>query len=119
MLTILCYPKCGTCRKAEKWLKENDIPYVYRPIKEDKPAYDELKRWFEKSGLAIAKLFNTSGMLYKEQHMKDKVKTLTEDELLNILASDGLMVKRPVLLTEDKVFFGFKEEEWTDALKVK
>ena len=76
-------------------------------------------RWFEKCGLAIAKLFNTSGLLYKEQHMKDKVKTLTEDELLNILASDGLMVKRPVLLTDDKVLFGFKEEEWTDALKVK
>lgn len=116
MITILCYPKCGTCRKAEKWLKENSIEYTYRPIKEENPTFDELKSWKEKSGLPIGKLFNTSGLLYKSNNMKDKVKTLPENELLTILASDGLMVKRPILLKGDKVLVGFKEEEWKEAL---
>lgn len=116
MVTILCYPKCGTCRKAEKWLKENGIEYNYRPIKEDNPNVAELKAWKEKSGLPVGKWFNTSGLLYKQQNMKDKVKTLPEDELLKILASDGLMVKRPVLLAGDNVLVGFNEEEWTKVL---
>ncbi len=116
MITVLCYPKCGTCRKAEKWLKENGIEYNYRPIKDENPNFDELKTWKEKSGLPISKWFNTSGLLYKEQNMKDKVKTLPEDELLKILASDGMMVKRPVLLAGDKVLVGFKEEEWKEVL---
>lgn len=117
MITVLCYPKCGTCRKAEKWLKENGIDYNYRLIKEQNPDVDELKSWKEKSGLPIGKWFNTSGLLYKEQNMKDKVKILPEDELLKILASDGMLVKRPVLLFGDKVLVGFRQEEWEETLK--
>ena len=117
MITVLCYPKCGTCHKAEKCLKENGIDYNYRPIKEQNPDVDELKSWKEKSGLPIGKWFNTSGLLYKEQNMKDKVKILSEDELLKILASDGMLVKRPVLLFGDKVLVGFRQEEWEETLK--
>lgn len=109
---ILCYPKCGTCRKAEKWLKEHGIEYAYRPIKEENPTKEELAEWLVQSGLPIAKFFNTSGLLYKENNMKDKVKALSQDELLDILASNGLMVKRPVLLYENRVLVGFKEEDW-------
>lgn len=109
---ILCYPKCGTCRKAEKWLKEHGIEYAYRPIKEENPTKEELEKWLVQSGLPIAKFFNTSGLLYKENNMKDKVKALSQDELLDILASNGLMVKRPVLLYENRVLVGFKEEDW-------
>ena len=109
---VLCYPKCGTCQKAEKWLKANNIEYTYRPIKEENPTIAELTEWLDKSGLPIAKFFNTSGLLYKEQNMKDKVKSLPTNELLEILAQNGLMVKRPILLSADKVLVGFKEEEW-------
>jgi len=114
--TVLCYPKCGTCQKAEKWLKASGIAYIYRPIKEENPSKAELYEWIKKSGLPIGKFFNTSGLLYKEQNMKDKVKTLTENELIDILASNGLMVKRPVLLADEKVLVGFKEEEWKQLL---
>lgn len=113
--TILCYPKCGTCQKAEKWLKANNIEYTYRPIKEENPSKQELAGWLYKSNLPISKLFNTSGLLYKENNMKDKVKTLSDDELLSILAENGMMVKRPVLLLNDTVLIGFKEEEWLNA----
>ena len=113
----ICYPKCGTCQKAEKWLKANDIEYTYRPIKEENPTADELKMWLHKSGLPIAKFFNTSGLLYKEQNMKDKVKLLSESELIDVLASNGMMVKRPILLAGDKVLVGFKEEEWQQIFK--
>lgn len=113
----ICYPKCGTCQKAEKWLKANDIEYTYRPIKEENPTADELKRWLKQSGLPIAKFFNTSGLLYKEQNMKDKVKLLSESELIDVLASNGMMVKRPILLAGDKVLVGFKEEEWQQLFK--
>ena len=113
MKTIaICYPKCGTCQKAEKWMKSNGIEYSYRPIKEENPSIDELRLWIGKSGLPISKFFNTSGLLYKEQNMKDMVKVLSEDELLDILASNGMMVKRPILLANDNVLVGFKEEEW-------
>jgi len=108
----ICYPKCGTCQKAEKWLKTNGIEYSYRPIKEENPTKEELEQWIPQSGLPISKFFNTSGLLYKEQNMKDKVKVLAENELIEILASNGLMVKRPILLANDKVLVGFKEEEW-------
>ncbi|MCK9583260.1 MAG: arsenate reductase family protein [Endomicrobiales bacterium] len=114
--TVLCYPKCGTCQKAEKWLKTSGIAYIYRPIKEENPSKTELSEWIKKSGLPVSKFFNTSGLLYKEQNMKDKVKTLTENELIDILASNGLMVKRPVLLAGEKVLVGFKEEEWKKLL---
>ncbi|MEI6555421.1 MAG: arsenate reductase family protein [Paludibacter sp.] len=114
--TALCYPKCGTCQKAEKWMKANGIDYTYRPIKEENPTKEELKVWITKSGLPISKLFNTSGLLYKEFNMKDKVKTLSEDELMDILASNGLIVKRPILVAGDKVLVGFKEDEWKATL---
>jgi len=113
----ICYPKCGTCQKAEKWLKVNGIEYTYRPIKEENPSIDELKVWLKKSGLPIAKFFNTSGLLYKEQNMKEKVKVLSEIELINILASNGMMVKRPILLAGETVLVGFKEDEWQVLLK--
>jgi arsenate reductase len=114
--TILCYPKCGTCQKAEKWLKANNIAFQYRPIKEENPTVDELTKWILSSGLPISKFFNTSGLLYKEQNMKDKVKVLSNEELITILASNGLMVKRPLLLLGNKVLVGFKEEEWQSQL---
>lgn len=116
MITVLCYPKCGTCRKAEKWLKENGIEYSYRTINEENPTYEELKEWVPKSGLPIAKFFNTSGRLYREHNMKNKVKSLFEDELISILASNGMMVKRPILLKDDIVLVGFKKEEWEKSL---
>ena len=109
---IVCYPKCGTCQKAEKWLKTNGVEYAYRPIKEENPSKAELIEWLSKSGLPVNKFFNTSGLLYKEYKMKEKLKSLSEAELLDILASNGLIVKRPVLVTGDKVLVGFKEEEW-------
>ena len=116
--TIICYPKCGTCQKAEKWLKANGIEYNYRPIKEENPTKQELSNWLQKSNLPIEKFFNTSGLLYKEKNMKDKVKTLSEDELLSILAENGLMVKRPVLLSGNNVLLGFKEEEWKELFSI-
>lgn len=113
----ICYPKCGTCQKAEKWLKANNVEYTYRPIKEENPTAVELIKWLKQSGLPIAKFFNTSGLLYKEQNMKDKVKVLSEPELIEILASNGMMVKRPILLAGDTVLVGFKEEEWQQLFK--
>jgi transcriptional regulator, Spx/MgsR family len=113
----ICYPKCGTCQKAEKWMKSNGIEYTYRPIKEENPTKEELKTWIAKSGLPLSKFFNTSGLLYKEQNMKDKVKILSESELIDILASNGLMVKRPILLAGNTVLVGFREEEWSQLLK--
>lgn len=113
---ILCYPKCGTCQKAEKWLKANNINYDYRLIKEENPTKEEITDWLLKSGLPIAKFFNTSGLLYKENNMKDKVKSLSQSELIDILASNGLMVKRPILLADNNVMIGFKEDEWTELL---
>lgn len=113
----ICYPKCGTCQKAEKWMKSNDIDYTYRPIKEENPTKEELKLWIRMSGLPVSRFFNTSGLLYKEQNMKDKVKVLSEDELIDILASNGLIVKRPILLKDETVLVGFKEEEWKAVLK--
>lgn len=111
------YPKCTTCKRAKKWLSENSIDFEDRDIKENNPSKEELKGWLDKSGLEIKKFFNTSGVLYREQGMKDKVKTLSEDELLDILASDGMMVKRPIVVTESSVLVGFKEAEWEEKLK--
>jgi len=110
------YPKCSTCKKAKKWLDEQGLQYTDRHIVEDNPTYDELKKWHQISGLPLKKFFNTSGLLYKSNNMKDKVKTLSEEELLNILASDGFMVKRPILLKDNQVLVGFKEEEWNSVL---
>ena len=115
--TILCYPKCGTCQKAEKWLRSNSIEHGFRPIKEENPTKEELKYWLKKSNLPISRFFNTSRLPYRENNMKDKVKILSEDQLLDILSANGLMVKRPIMLTGDKVLVGFKEDEWEAAFK--
>ena len=111
------YPKCTTCKRAKKWLEQNGVDFIDRDIKLDNPTKEELKLWLDKSRLEIKKFFNTSGVLYREQGMKDKRKTLSEDELLDILASDGMMVKRPLIIGEDKVLVGFKEPEWESNLK--
>lgn len=111
------YPKCTTCKKAKKWLEENNVNFIDRDIKLENPTKEELKSWLDKSRLEIKKFFNTSGVLYREQGMKDKVKVLSQEELLDILASDGMMVKRPLIIGEDKVLVGFKEAEWENSLK--
>ncbi|MBS4804172.1 arsenate reductase family protein [Clostridium sartagoforme] len=111
------YPKCTTCRRAKKFLQENNVEFIDRHIAEENPSKEELKTWLDKSGLKINKFFNTSGVLYREMQLKDKVKTLPEDELLDILATNGMLVKRPILVKEDTVLVGFKEEEWVENLK--
>lgn len=111
------YPKCTTCKRAKKFLVENNIEFEDRHIAEENPTKEELKIWFDKSGLPINKFFNTSGVLYREMQLKDKVKTLNEDELLDILATNGMLVKRPIIVKDDIVLVGFKEEEWNEKLK--
>lgn len=116
-MLYICYPRCTTCKKAQKWLDENGIEYVLRDIKEDKPSYEELKEWYEKSGLPLKKFFNTSGRLYKEMELKDKLKEMSDEEQLRLLATDGLLVKRPLGIKEDAVVVGFKQEEWEQKIK--
>ena len=112
------YPKCSTCQKAKKWLDENKISYVDRHIKEENPTVEELREWHKRSGLELKKFFNTSGMLYKEMKLKDKLPTMTEEEQYELLATDGMLVKRPLIVMEDKILVGFKEKEWTENLFV-
>lgn len=112
MVKFICYPKCTTCQKAKKWLDDNKIEYEFRDIKLDKPTLDELTDWHNKSGLPLKKFFNTSGLLYKALDLKNKLPTMTDDEMLKLLATDGMLVKRPLLLGEDFVLVGFKEIEW-------
>lgn len=112
------YPKCSTCQKAKKWLDENNISYDDRHIKEQNPTAEELKVWHEKSGLDIKKFFNTSGMLYKEMQLKDKLPSMTLEEKYALLATDGMLVKRPLLVTENTVLTGFKEGDWKEALSL-
>lgn len=109
---VLVYKKCSTCQKALKWLDENEIEYEERPIREENPTVEELKRWHQKSGLPLKRFFNTSGNIYKEMRLKDKLPDLSEEEQLALLAADGMLVKRPLLVTEDYVCPGFKETEW-------
>ncbi|GFZ32805.1 ArsC family transcriptional regulator [Clostridium zeae] len=116
-VTFIQYPKCSTCRKAKKWLQDNNIEFNERIINEDNPKKEELSLWIEKSGLPINKFFNTSGRLYKELNLKDKVKTASNEELIEVLASDGMLVKRPIILKDDVVLIGFKEEQWEDKIK--
>lgn len=106
------YPACSTCRKARKWLEDNKIEYKNRLIVEENPTQEELKRWKELSGLPLKKFFNTSGVLYKEMNLKEKLPTLSEDEQIELLASNGKLVKRPILVSETQVLVGFKPEEW-------
>ena len=114
MLKFICYPKCSTCQKARKWLDDNKIPYEVRDIKQDNPTFDELAAWYKMSGLPLKKFFNTSGLLYKSLDLKNKLPIMTEDEMLNLLASDGMLVKRPLLIGEGFALVGFKETEWAD-----
>ena len=106
------YPPCSTCQKAKKWLDAKGVSYTDRHIKEQNPSYEELKEWYEKSGLPLKKFFNTSGLLYKSMNLKEKLPAMTEEEQLRLLASDGMLVKRPILVKGDKVLTGFKEAEW-------
>lgn len=110
------YPKCTTCKKAKKWLDDRGIEYTDRHIVEDNPTFDELKLWYEKSGLPLKRFFNTSGLLYKSMELKDKLATMSEDEQLTLLASNGMLVKRPLLITDNAVIPGFKEKEWENAI---
>ena len=116
-MLFICYPKCTTCAKARKWLEENGIDFEERDIKEDKPARKELVKWHKQSGLPLRRFFNTSGMLYRELQLKDKLPGMTEDEMFDLLATDGTLVKRPLAIAGDKVLVGFKQAEWEDALK--
>ena len=116
MLKFICYPKCTTCRKAKKWLDDNRIEYELRDIKLNNPTLDELTEWHKKSGLSLKKFFNTSGLLYKSLDLKNKIPEMTEDEMLKLLSSDGMLVKRPLLVGDDFVLVGFKEDEYSESL---
>lgn len=115
-MLLIQYPKCSTCRKAKKWLDAHNIIYTERHIADENPSYEELKEWHEKSGLALKKFFNTSGLLYKNMQLKDKLPAMGEEEQLRLLATDGMLVKRPIVVDADWVLVGYKEEEWTEKL---
>ncbi len=117
-MLVLCYSKCSTCKKALKWLTENNIPYEERPIKEKNPTKEELARWVRMSGLPLKRFFNTSGNLYKELKLKDKLPQMSEEEQLALLATDGMLVKRPLAVGEDFVLVGFKEAEWREKANI-
>ncbi len=110
------YAACSTCKKAKKWLDEHGIPYTDRPIKEENPSAEELKEWHAKSGLPLKRFFNTSGMLYREMNLKEKLPAMSEEEQYALLASDGMLVKRPLVITDDSVLVGFREGEWEETL---
>lgn len=115
-MLFICYPKCTTCRKAQKWLDENDHLFDFRDIKLNNPTYSELKTWVVKSNLPLRKFFNTSGLLYKSLKLKDKLMVMSEEEQLQLLSTDGMLVKRPLLIGEDFVLVGFNEKEWGEHL---
>jgi len=115
-MTFICYPKCTTCQKAQAWLDAQGIAYKIRHIKDENPTFEELKAWYEKSGLPLRRFFNTSGLVYKALELKDKLPTMSEDEQLAALASDGMLVKRPLLVSDDFVLVGFKPGEWEAQL---
>lgn len=116
-MLFLQYPPCSTCQKAKKWLDGRGITYTDRNIKEQNPSYEELKAWYKKSGLPLKKFFNTSGLKYKSLNLKDRLPTMTEEEQLRLLASDGMLVKRPLVITEDMVLTGFRENQWESLSK--
>ena len=116
-MTFICYPKCTTCRKAQRWLDESGIAYTLRDIKADNPSYDELKAWHALSGLPLRKFFNTSGTLYKTLALKDRLPAMSEEEQLRLLATDGMLVKRPILVGDGFVLVGFRQEAWEAALR--
>ncbi len=117
MITFICYPKCTTCQKAKKWLDDNQIAYNVRDIKLDNPTLEELTEWYTNSGLPLKKFFNTSGLIYKSLDLKNKIPDMTDDEMLNLLASDGMLVKRPLLIDDDFVLVGFKVQDWNKIVK--
>lgn len=116
MIKFICYPKCTTCQKAKKWLDDNKIEYELRDIKHDNPTLEELTEWYNVSGLPLKKFFNTSGMLYKSLDLKNKLPEMSENEMLKLLATDGMLIKRPLLIGDDFVLVGFKETEWAAKL---
>ncbi len=115
-MLFVCYPKCSTCMKAKKWLEEKGMVYELRDIKTDNPTAEELKEWHRKSGLPLKRFFNTSGNLYKEMKLKDRLPDMNEEEQFALLAGDGMLVKRPILVAGEKVLVGFKEKEWEENL---
>ena len=117
MYKFICYPKCTTCQRAKNWLDDNKIEYELRDIKLDNPTLEELTEWYNKSGLPIKKFFNTSGLLYKSLELKNKLPEMTKDEMLKLLATDGMLVKRPLLISDNFVLVGFKGNEWEMNLK--
>ena len=117
MINFICYPKCTTCQKAKKWLDENCVDYELRDIKNENPSKEELTRWYIKSGLPLKKFFNTSGLIYKSLDLKNKLPNMTQEETLELLATDGMLVKRPLLISDDFVLVGFNEAQWSSALE--
>ncbi|MBQ8983301.1 MAG: arsenate reductase family protein [Lachnospiraceae bacterium] len=117
MTKVYCYSKCSTCKKALKWLDDNKLPYQVIDIKEDHPDEDTLRKLHKKSGLPLKKFFNTSGMIYREMELSKKLPDMSEDDMFKLLASDGMLVKRPLLVTKDQVLPGFKEDAWKEALQ--
>ncbi|MGB8451907.1 MAG: arsenate reductase family protein [Anaerocolumna sp.] len=117
-MLFICYPKCTTCGKARKWLEEKGVLYDFRDIKLNNPTYDELKTWAVKSNLPLRRFFNTSGLIYKSLGLKDKLTDMNEEEQLQLLSTDGMLVKRPLLISEDFVLVGFKEKEWNEYLNI-
>ncbi len=118
-MLLLEYPKCSTCQKAKKWLDAHQITYTDRHIAEDNPSYDELKEWYGKSGLPLKKFFNTSGLVYKEMQLKDKIPAMDEEDQLKLLASNGMLVKRPLVVDGGMVLVGFREGEWEEKIKAR
>lgn len=116
IMLFIYYPKCSTCIKAKKWLDEEGVKYTERHIVEENPSFDELKEWWEKSGLPLKKFFNTSGMLYKEMQLKDKLPGMSEEEQLKLLSTNGMLVKRPIVVSGKTVLVGFKEADWSEKL---
>lgn len=118
-MTFICYPKCTTCQRARTWLDNNQIAYTFRDIKTERPDYDELAEWYKRSGLPLKRFFNTSGLLYKSMELKDKLPGMSEEEMLRLLSTDGMLVKRPLLIGDNFVLVGFKEAEWENRLNSK
>ena len=115
-MLFLEYPPCSTCKKAKAWLDAKGVTYTARHIKDENPSYEELKCWYERSGMPLKKFFNTSGLLYKSLNLKDRLPVMTEEEQLHLLASDGMLVKRPLVVLEDKILTGFREGDWEKVL---
>lgn len=115
-MLFVCYPKCSTCKKAKEWLDDRNMDYTERHIAEDNPSFDELYEWFQKSDLSLRRFFNTSGMLYRDMKLKDKLSTMSEESQLELLATNGMLVKRPIVVKGDMVLVGFKEAEWIEKL---